>query len=150
MITIGMDVHVRNSYLHVTDDAGVRLRHGRCCNTMIDLRKFLGPLEGEARQHNEPIQVVLESTTNSRAIQRLLTQYGEEAGVDLTAEVLDARKIRIIAESVGTAQFIFRNPTHRPLSNRSLPSRANEVASCHGSTGIEAVSHLAITQKLYF
>jgi transposase len=100
MITIGMDVHVRNSYLHVTDDAGVPLRHGRCHNTMSDLAKFLGPLEPDARQQSEPIQVVLESTTNSRAIQRLLTQYGEEAGVDLTAEVLDARKIRIIAESV--------------------------------------------------
>ena len=100
MITIGMDVHVRNSYLHVTDDAGVRLRHGRCRNTLMDLAKFLGPLEREARQRGEPIHVVLESTTNSRAIQRLLTQYGEAAGIDLTAEVLDARKIRIIAESV--------------------------------------------------
>jgi transposase len=30
----------------------------------------------------------------------MLTQYGEAAGIDLTAEVLDARKIRIIAESV--------------------------------------------------
>jgi len=95
-----MDVHVRNSYLHVTDDAGDVLRHGRCHNTMSGLAKFLGPLEHDARQCGEPIQVVFESTTNSRAIQRLLTQYGEVAGIDLTAEVLDARKIRIIAESV--------------------------------------------------
>ena len=29
MITVGMDVHVRNSYLHVTDDAGDVIRHGR-------------------------------------------------------------------------------------------------------------------------
>ena len=100
MITIGMDVHVRNSYLHVTDEAGNVLRHGRCRNATMDLAKFLGPLEQEARQRGEPIRVVLESTTNSRAIQRLLMQYGEAAGIDLTAEVLDARKIRIIAESV--------------------------------------------------
>lgn len=100
MITIGMDVHVRNSYLHVMDDAGGLLRHGRCRNTMLDLAEFLGPLEREARQRGEPIHAVLESTTNSRAIQRMLTQYGEAAGIDLTAEVLDARKIRIIAESV--------------------------------------------------
>jgi len=100
MITVGMDVHVRNSYLHITDDAGDVLRNGRCHNTMLDLAKFLGPLEQDARQRGEPIQVVLESTTNSRAIQRLLKQYGEQAGIDLTAEVLDARKIRIIAESV--------------------------------------------------
>ena len=48
----------------------------------------------------EPIRAVLESTTNSRAIQRMLTEYGRAAGLNLTAEVLDARKIRIIAESV--------------------------------------------------
>jgi|GEM_PF-4778678 len=35
MVTIGMDVlHVRNSYLHVTDDAGDVLRHGRCHNRL--------------------------------------------------------------------------------------------------------------------
>jgi transposase len=100
MITLGMDVHVRNSYLHVKDEAGDVMRHGRCRNTTMDLAKFLDPLEQVARQRGEPIYAVLESTTNSRAIQRLLTQYGEAAGIDLTAEVLDARKIRIIAESV--------------------------------------------------
>lgn len=36
--------------------------------------------------------MVLECTTNARAIQRMLTQYGPEAGVDLTAEVLDDAK----------------------------------------------------------
>ena len=40
MITVGMDVHVRNSYLHVTDDAGDVRRHGRCPNTMADLAEF--------------------------------------------------------------------------------------------------------------
>ncbi len=100
MITIGMDVHVRNSYLHVVDDAGGLLRHGRCRNTMMDLAEFLEPVEREGRQHGEPVHAVLESTTNSRAIQRMLTEYGQTAGIDLTAEVLDARKIRIIAESV--------------------------------------------------
>ena len=67
---------------------------------MADLAEFLGPLEREARRRGEAIHAVLESTTNSRAIQRMLTQYGKAAGIDLTAEVLDARKIRIIAESV--------------------------------------------------
>lgn len=100
MITVGMDVHVRNSYLHVTDDAEDVMRHGRCRNTMMDLAGFLGPMERQARQRGEPVRAVLESTTNSRAIQRMLTEYGEGAGIDLTAEVLDARKIRIIAESV--------------------------------------------------
>jgi len=100
MITVGMDVHVRNSYLHVTDDAGNVMRHGRCQNTLMDLAEFLSPIEREAAQRDEPVRTVLESTTNSRAIQRMLTEYGGAAGIDLTAEVLDARKIRIIAESV--------------------------------------------------
>ncbi|MCH9003311.1 MAG: transposase, partial [Planctomycetes bacterium] len=100
MITVGMDVHVRNSYLHVMDDAGDVIRHGRCRNTIVDLAEFLGPIARGARRRGEPIRAVLESTTNSRAIQRMLTQYGEAAGIDLTVEVLDARKIRIIAESV--------------------------------------------------
>ncbi len=100
MITIGMDVHVRNSYLHVTDDAGNVMRRGRCQNTMMGLAEFLGPIEREAVQRGEPVRAVLESTTNSRAIQHMLTQYGTGAGIDMTAEVLDARKIRIIAESV--------------------------------------------------
>ena len=95
-----MDVHVRNPYLHGTDDAGKILRHGRCRNTLMDLTEFLGPIERDAVQRGEPVQAVLESTTNSRAIQRMLMEYGEAAGIDLTAEVLHARKIRIIAQSV--------------------------------------------------
>ncbi len=100
MITVGMDVHVRNSYLHVTDDAGNVMRRGRCKNTMMDLVEFLGPIEREAAERGELVRAVLECTTNSRAIQRMLIEYGRAAGIDLTAEVLDARKIRIIAESV--------------------------------------------------
>ena len=53
MITVGMDVHVRNSYLHVTDDAGNVMRRGRCRNTLMDLAEFLGPIEREAVQRGE-------------------------------------------------------------------------------------------------
>ncbi len=76
MITVGMDVHVRNSYLHVTDDAGNVMRRGRCRNTLMDLAEFLGPIEREAVQRGEPVRAVLECTTNSRAIQRMLMEYG--------------------------------------------------------------------------
>ncbi len=100
MITIGMDVHVRNSYLYATDASGRVLRRGRCHNTMMDFAGFLAPVERAARDRQEPVRAVLECTTNARGIQRMLTQYGHEAGIDLTAEVLNARKIRIIAESV--------------------------------------------------
>jgi len=100
MITVGMDVHVRNSFVHAKDAEGEVIRKGRCKNTLLDLSEYLAPVERQAVQHGERVRVVLESTTNSRAIQRILTQYGASAGMDLTAEVLDARKIRIIAESV--------------------------------------------------
>ncbi len=93
MIFVGMDVHVRNSYLSVTDEAGRRLRQGRVGNTLGELAEFLAPFEGQ------PIEVSLENTTNARAIHRLLASYGARASIDLTAQVLDARKLRIIAES---------------------------------------------------
>lgn len=94
MIHVGMDVHVRNSYLHVTDADGQVLKRGRCGNSLGELGDFLDAIGVEA------MQVCLESTTNSRAICQLLREYGVQAGIDLTAKVLDARKLRVIAESV--------------------------------------------------
>lgn len=100
MRVVGMDVHVRNSYLHVTDEHGTLLKRGRVANTLCELSAFLGPLERNDEGMPEPMQVVLESTTNSRAIHRMLHEYGRQAGIDLTAQVLHARKLRTIAESV--------------------------------------------------
>lgn len=87
MINIGMDVHVRNSYLYATNRTGQVLRRGRCRNAALELASFLAPVERQAKSSSEPVRVVLEATTNARAIQRMLTQYGQEAGIDLTAEV---------------------------------------------------------------
>jgi len=95
MIFIGLDVHVRNSYLHVSDASGQRLARGRVGNTLAQFAEFLGPFETQ-----QPMVASLESTTNSRAVHRLLERYGQEAGIDLTAAVLDARRLRVIAESV--------------------------------------------------
>jgi transposase len=89
-----MDVHVRNSYLSVRDGGGQRLKRGRVGNTLAEIAEFLGPFE------EEPIRVSLENTTNARAIHGLLSEYGRQAGIDLTAQVLDARKLRVIGESV--------------------------------------------------
>lgn len=100
MINVGMDVHVRNSFWHITGADGGVLRKGRTANSLTAYAEFLGPVERQAKETGDSVRVVLESTTNSRAIQRLLVEYGREAGIDLTAEVLDARKVRIIAESV--------------------------------------------------
>ena len=96
MMVVGMDVHVRNSFLYVTDAGGRLLRRGRVENTLADLAEFLGELD----PCHEAIRVVLESTTNSRAVCRMMGEYGRLAGVDLQAQVLDARKLRVIAESV--------------------------------------------------
>ena len=98
MITVSMDVHVRNSFLHATDGTRV-LCHGRCSNTLLDIGAFLAPVEREAIARQQPVHAVLESTTNSRGIARMLATYGREAGIDLTVDVLDARRLRVIAES---------------------------------------------------
>lgn len=96
MIVVGLDLHVRNSFLHVEDQDGNRLKRGRVANTLGAMAEFLAAFEsGE-----EPIRVVLELTTNSRAMHGLLQRYAKEAKIDLTAQVLDARKLRVIAESV--------------------------------------------------
>ena len=86
MIHVGVDVHIRNSVLNAKDEDGQALARGRCGNTMLELSGFFAPLERRSKATGESIRVVMESTGNSRAIQRLLTQYGREAGIDLTAE----------------------------------------------------------------
>lgn len=91
---IGMDVHVRNSYLWVSDAAGKTVKRGRVGNTLGEIAEFLGALE------SRPMRVVLESTTNTRAVCRTLQQYARQSGARLTAEPLNARKLRVIAESV--------------------------------------------------
>jgi transposase len=96
MRVVGMDVHVRNSFLCVTDADGHLVGRGRVGNSLGEISQFLGSLPGS----DQPLRVVLESTTNSRAIQRMMLEYGTGAGVQVQAQVLDARKLRVIAESV--------------------------------------------------
>jgi transposase len=88
-----MDLHVRNSYLHITDADGQVLKRGRVGNSLLELGQVLGQFQG-------PMRICLESTTNSRAVKHLLECFGSEAGIDLTAEVLNPRKLRVIAQSV--------------------------------------------------
>ncbi len=96
MRVVGMDVHVRNSFLCVTNEAGESLGKRRVGNSLAEISQFLGGLPGG----DQPLKVVLESTTNSRAVQRMMLEYGKGAGVEVQAQVLDARKLRVIAESV--------------------------------------------------
>jgi len=117
MVFIGLDVHVRNSYLHVVDADGKLLKRGRVGNTLGEMSAFLGEFEGE------PMRAVLESTTNSRAIHRMLGDYARLAEVDLSAEVLDARKLRIIAESVNKCDKLDSAVlTELARSNLKLPA----------------------------
>jgi hypothetical protein len=96
MRVVGMDVHVRNSFLCVTEADGQLLRRGRVGNTLEQISQFLGSLPGG----DQPARVVLESTTNSRAVRQMMLDYGQGAGVEIDARVLHARKVRVIAESV--------------------------------------------------
>ena len=123
MIHVGADVHIRNSVLNAKDADGQVLARGRAGNTMLELGTFFASLERRAKATGESIRVVMESTGNSRAIQRLLTQYGREAGIDLTAEVLHARKLRVIAESVNKCDRVDADIlTELCRSNLKLPT----------------------------
>lgn len=101
MISVGIDVHARNLFVHARDASGAVLARGRCGLSVGEVGQKLGPVERLAKAAREPVRASLEATTNSRAVALLLERYGQEAGIDLTAQVLDARKLRVIAESVG-------------------------------------------------
>jgi transposase len=58
--------------------------------------KLMNKLGGEI----QPIRVVLEATTNARAGQQLVTRTARAADLPIQADVVDPRKIRLIAESV--------------------------------------------------
>ncbi|MHC5110475.1 MAG: IS110 family RNA-guided transposase [Planctomycetota bacterium] len=94
MITLGLDVHVRNSYFHAIDDRGKVVGHGRRSNSPEQLTELIQSFKGDA------VQASLENTTNSRALHRFLTAAAKDLNIPLQAQVLDARKLRIIAESV--------------------------------------------------
>ncbi len=49
---------------------------------------------------SQPMRLSLENTSNSRAIFHLLGDYARQAGVEVQAQVLNPRKLRVIAESV--------------------------------------------------
>lgn len=101
MIFVGSDVHVRNTYFYGTDAEGRRCAHGRVGNSPSELRAFCEALLRGGGGEVQPVRFVLESTTNSRAVQGLLRQAAAAAGFDeVAADVLDARKLRVIAESV--------------------------------------------------
>jgi transposase len=101
MIFVGADVHVRNTYFYATDEVGDRLAHGRVANSAAELNAFCADLLAHADGELQPVRFVLESTTNSRPMQRQLRVAAAAVGFrDIAADVLDARKLRVIAESV--------------------------------------------------
>jgi len=100
MIVVGMDVHVRNSFFHATDEQGRRLASGRRPNTREALEAFADDVLRAVGGELQPVRVVLESTTNSRAMQSLMRRVWRPCAEQVNVEVLDARKLRIIAESV--------------------------------------------------
>jgi transposase len=100
MLVIGDDLHVRNSYLHVTDEAGQLIMQGRVQN---DEARFQALWEGLLRRRGgeiEPVRLILEATTNTRGMVSLLQRTAQRAGIPLQTDVVNPRKIRLIAESV--------------------------------------------------
>ncbi|MFB3113173.1 MAG: IS110 family transposase [Gemmatimonadales bacterium] len=123
MIHVGMDVHIRNSVLNAKDADGQVLARGRVANTTLDLGEFFTPLARRAKTTGEAMHVVMESTGNSRAIQRLLARFGLETGIDMTVDVLHARKLRVIAESVNKCDRVDADIlTELSRSNLKLPT----------------------------
>jgi transposase len=119
MRVVGMDVHVRNSFLYAAEADGQVICRGRAGNTLAEIAQLLAPLEHSA----EPVRAVLESTTNSRAIYSLMLQYAQAAGLDMSVQVLDARKLRVIAESVGKCdQHDAKTLCELARSNLKLPA----------------------------
>ena len=104
MISVGLDVHVRTTTVAAKDRHGRVLARGGMPNTPEGLAQRLAPVVRAARPDAggelEPVRIVLESTTNNRALAKLCADFGKAAGLDLQVDVLDARKLRVIAESV--------------------------------------------------
>ena len=100
MINVALDVHVRNSFIKARNGSGDVLAQGRAGNTLLELSQKLAGVERAARDTHQPVRAVLEATGNSRAMALLLERWGKEAEIDLTVDVLDARKLQIIAQSV--------------------------------------------------
>ena len=59
MIFVGMDVHVRNSFLYATDGEGRRLAQGRRANRKEDLTGFCNQLLAAVGGLLQPMRVVL-------------------------------------------------------------------------------------------
>lgn len=78
MINEAMDVHVRNSFIKARDAGGRVLTQGRAGNSLLELAEKMAPVERAARADvgvsggitggGEKVRVVMEATTNSRAV----------------------------------------------------------------------------------
>ena len=100
MIVVGEDLHVRNAMLHATDDAGTVLVSGRFPTVRAGMTDFWEKLLYAVGGEEQPIRVVLEATTNSRAGRQLMIDTAAEFGLTIQADVVNPRKVRLIAESV--------------------------------------------------
>lgn len=100
MIVVGQDLHVRNSMLFATDEDGKLLDRRRCPNRPEDMVAFWERVLTAAGGELQPVRVVLEATTNTRAGRQLMIDSAAKLGLPISAEVVNPRKIRLIAESV--------------------------------------------------
>lgn len=110
--------------MYATDFEGRRLVHGRVANALAELRGFCEELLREVGGEVQPVRFVLESTTNSRPVQRLLRQAASAVGFEeVAADVLNARTRRIIAESVAKCDAMDGRVLNQlACSNLTLPT----------------------------
>jgi transposase len=118
-----LDAHVRNSFLYASDEQGGRARRTRIANTPEAFSNWRNELLRSGDGEVQPVRVVLESTTNSRALARLVERTWRDCASELSVQVLDARKLRIIADSVCKHDAVdARVLNELARSNLSLPT----------------------------
>jgi len=90
MISIGVDLHVRNSYITAIDgESGEVMERQRVNNSEEEITSYFQRFQG--RQ----LSVVVEATSNTYPMVRLLDQIGVK-----DVKVVNPRKMRVIADSV--------------------------------------------------
>ena len=62
MINVGIDVHVRNCFVHGRDGSGKTVVRGRCSTDLAGIAQRLAPVEARG----QPVRVVIESTGQIR------------------------------------------------------------------------------------
>ena len=87
MRSIGMDIHAKQTYFHILDEAGRKLEQGKIATTETALTEVIH------RHRDSGVQVAIEASTSTWWIQEVLQKAGARV------EVTNPYKLKLIAES---------------------------------------------------